>query len=141
MGVFGLTRTYHFSAGHRVESAALTAEDNARLYGPCARPHGHNYLVEVTVAGTPDPATGMALDLAVVDAAVDRVLLTRVDHHDLSGTVPELAGVVTTGEGLARVFWDWLAPALPPGALRRVAVVETANNAFAYCGEAGDDEP
>ena len=49
--------------------------------------------------------------------------------------MPALAGVITTGESLARAFWGWLAPALPPGSLRRVAVVETANNMFEYCGE------
>lgn len=133
-----LTRTYHFSAGHRLESPALDAAANARVYGPCHRPHGHNYLVEVTVAGgAPDPATGMSLDLEALDRAVARVLLDRVDHQDLSRSVPELAGVVTTGEGLARAFWQWLAPVLPAGALRRIAVVETANNTFEYFGEAG----
>lgn len=130
-----LTRRYHFSAAHRLESPALGPEASARLYGPCARAHGHNYYVEVTVAGVPDPATGMAADLGALDTAVRRVLLDRVDHHDLSATVPPLAGVVTTGENLAREFWRWLAPALPPGALRRVAVIETANNVFEYAGD------
>lgn len=135
MTTFALTRSYHFSAGHRLESAALSPEDNARVYGPCYRPHGHNYNVEVTVSGRMDPATGMAADLGELDATVERVLLARVDHYDLSTAVPALAGVITTGENLARTFWDWLEPALPAGALRRVAVVETANNTFEYFGD------
>ena len=130
-----VTRSYHFSAGHRLENPALSDEDNARIYGQCYRQHGHNYLMEVTVAGTLDPVTGMSVDLAVVDAAVDTAVLKRVDHFDLSATVPELTGVTTTGENLARTFWQWLEPALPPGRLRRVAVVETANNVFEYCGD------
>lgn len=136
MGAFAITRRYHFSAGHRLENAALGAEDNARLYGQCYRQHGHNYQVEVTVAveGV-DPATGMSIDLGLVDAAVKAALLDRVDHYDLSAAVPGLAGVITTGENLARTFWGWLEPALPPGRLRRVAVVETDNNAFEYCGQ------
>ena len=134
MTTYALTRRYHFSAGHRLESAALSPEDNARVYGQCYRPHGHNYDVEVTVAGAMDPATGMAADLGELDAVVERVLLERVDHYDLSSAVPALAGVVTTGENLARTFWEWLAPALPAGSLRRVAVVETANNTFEYFG-------
>jgi len=137
MGELELTRSYHFSAGHRLESAALDAEDNARVYGPCHRPHGHNYLIEVTVSGRPDPTTGMWADLGAVDAAVERAVLSRVDHHDLSASVPELDGVITTGENLARTFWQWLAPALPPGRLRRIAVIETANNAFEYRGDEG----
>ncbi len=135
MGELTLTRSYHFSAGHRLESPALNPEENARVYGPCYRQHGHNYLLEVTVGGEPDPATGMAADLAAVDAVVESAVLSRVDHYDLSATVPDLRGVITTGESLARTFWQWLELALGPGQLRRVAVIETANNVFEYCGE------
>ncbi len=140
MGDLRLTRSYHFSAGHRLENPALGEEENARIYGPCYRQHGHNYLLEVTVGGELDPVTGMSADLAAVDAAVEAAVLSRVDHYDLSATVPELSGVITTGESLARTFWQWLEPALPPGRLRRVAVVETANNVFEYCGDDGRGE-
>jgi 6-pyruvoyltetrahydropterin/6-carboxytetrahydropterin synthase len=126
---FALTRRYHFSAGHRLENPALGAEENRHLYGQCYRQHGHNYHVEVTVAGTLDPVTG------IVDAAVKAGVLDRVDHYDLSATVPELDGVITTGENLARTFWQWLEPVLPAGRLQRVAVVETDNNVFEYCGD------
>ena len=136
MTAFALTRSYHFSAGHRLASPALGDAENARVYGQCYRQHGHNYVVEVTVTGALDPATGMAADLGTLDEAVRRHVIDRVDHYDLSGAVPALEGVVTTGENLARAFWTWLAPALPAGSLRRVAVVETANNAFEYFGDA-----
>ena len=134
MSAYHLTRSFHFSAGHRLASAVLSDDENARIYGQCFRPHGHNYTVEVTLIGALDPATGMAGDLGELDATVARVLLDRVDHYDLSSAVPALDGVITTGENLARTFWDWLAAALPPGRLARVAVVETANNTFEYCG-------
>jgi 6-pyruvoyltetrahydropterin/6-carboxytetrahydropterin synthase len=132
MTEFALTRRYHFSAGHRLESAAFGVEENARIYGQCFRQHGHNYQIEVTVAGPLDPATGMSVDLGVVDAAVKTAVLDRVDHYDLSSAVPELEGVITTGENLARVFYRWIEAALPAGRLRRVAVVETDNNVFEY---------
>ena len=141
MGDLRVTRSYHFSAGHRLENPAWSETDNARVYGQCYRQHGHNYLIEVTVVGALDPVTGMSADLAAVDAAVETAVLKRVDHFDLSATVPELRGVITTGESLARIFWQWLDPLLPPGQLRRVAVVETANNVFEYCGEAARGGP
>ena len=140
MSALALTRRYHFSAGHRLASAELSEADNASVYGQCYRQHGHNYLVEVTVSGALDPVTGYSADLGELDAAVQRVLLDRVDHYDLSGTVPALEGVITTGENLARAFWDWLVPVLPADSLRRVRVVETANNAFEYFGERGPSE-
>ena len=130
-----LTRVYHFSAAHRLENPALSAEANAARYGACHRPHGHNYYLEVTVAGRPDPVTGMAVDLARLDDTVSRAVLDRVDHRTLE-QVDALAGVTTTGESLARAFWKMLAPSVATGTLRRVTVVETAKNRFDYEGGA-----
>ena len=129
-----LTRVYHFSAAHRLESPALTAEENARRYGKCAGTHGHNYYLEVTVAGEPDPVTGMLIDIGMVDDVVAHTVLDHVDHQSLEA-VERLAGVITTGESLARSFWHLLSLELPAGALARVAVVETAKNRFEYAGE------
>jgi 6-pyruvoyltetrahydropterin/6-carboxytetrahydropterin synthase len=128
-----LTRVYHFSAAHRLENPALTADQNAELYGPCHRPHGHNYYLEVTVAGAPDPLTGMACDIGRLDDAVNRVVVGEVDHRVLE-EVPGLAGVITTGEGLAHAFWRALASKLPDDALVRIVVQETAKNRFEYRG-------
>ena len=72
-----LTRRYRFSAGHRLHNDALTPEENRRVYGKCNNPngHGHNYLLEVTVSGSIDPATGMIFDLMALDGIVNgRVL-------------------------------------------------------------------
>ena len=129
-----ITRVYHFSAAHQLASAGLSAADNVALYGQCHRPHGHNYYLEVTVAGTPDPRTGMAVDLEALDGHVKRAVLDQVDHAKLE-EAPALAGVITTGESLARAFWRALAPALPTGRLTRVTVQETAKNRFDYRGE------
>src|SRR5262249_59199894 len=118
-----LTRVYHFSAGHRLADPALTDEANEALYGACCRPHGHNYYLEVTVTGRPDPVTGMSVDLGQIDRAVHERVLDHVDHRTLE-QVAALAGVVTTGEGLARAFWRLLAPAVPAGAVPRAPVVE-----------------
>jgi 6-pyruvoyltetrahydropterin/6-carboxytetrahydropterin synthase len=129
-----VTRVYHFSAAHCLASPGLSAGDNAALYGPCARPHGHNYYLEVTVAGVPDPLTGFAVDLERLDRTVARSLLEQVDHHRLEDA-PVLAGVITTGEGLAAAFWRALGEALPAGVLQKVVVQETAKNRFEYPGE------
>ncbi len=129
-----LTRAYHFSAAHRLENPRLSADDNRRLYGPCHRLHGHNYDLEVTVAGVPDPVTGMAVDIAAIDEIVTRRLLDDVDHRALED-VASLAGVITTGESLARAFWRILTGALAPARLVRIVVVETAKNRFEYRGE------
>ena len=129
-----ITRVYHFSAAHQLANPALPAADNAALYGACHRPHGHNYYLEVTVAGAPDARTGMAVDLEALDGHVQQRVLNQVDHAKLE-EVTTLAGVITTGESLARAFWRALAPGLPTGRLSRLTVVETAKNRFEYRGE------
>jgi len=129
-----ITRVYHFSAAHQLANPALPAADNVALYGACHRPHGHNYYLEVTVAGAPDARTGMAVDLAALDDHVQQRVLDQVDHAKLE-EVATLAGVITTGESLARAFWRTLAPGLPTGRLSRLTVVETAKNRFEYRGE------
>ena len=129
-----ITRVYHFSAAHQLANPALPAADNAALYGACYRPHGHNYYLEVTVAGAPDARTGMAVDLEALDGHVQQRVLEQVDHAKLE-EVTTLAGVITTGESLARAFWRTLAPGLPTGRLSRITVVETAKNRFEYRGE------
>lgn len=131
-----VTRVYHFSAAHGLANPVLGADENRELYGACHGLHGHNYYLEVTVAGVPDAVTGMAADLAHVDTAVHRAVLDRVDHQRLE-SVECLEGVITTGEGLARAFWRVLAPALSPVRLVRVGVVETAKNRFEYRGDQG----
>jgi 6-pyruvoyltetrahydropterin/6-carboxytetrahydropterin synthase len=125
-----LTRIMRFSAAHRLTSSRLSAAENRRRYGPCARLHGHNYALEVTVRGPVD-ADGMVMDLTVLERAM-RAVIDLVDHRELGRAVPALAGTATTGENLAAAFYRMLDQALPPGRLARVAVVETENNRFEY---------
>jgi 6-pyruvoyltetrahydropterin/6-carboxytetrahydropterin synthase len=137
MATLYLTKILHFSAAHRLASAALGEAENRALYGPCFRDHGHNYLLEVTVKGRPG-RDGMVIDLGVLEGAMRRAVVDAVDHRDLGRDVPALDGLITTGENLATAFYRMIDAALPPGALHRVALVETANNRFEV---GGDREP
>lgn len=133
-----LTRILHFAAAHRLASPHLSEAENRAVYGQCYRGHGHNYALWVTVRGPLAP-DGTVIDLEVLERAMRRAVVDLVDHRDLDRDVPELAGIPTTGENLARAFHAMLAAALPPGRLHRVVVVETENNRFA-CG-ADEDDP
>lgn len=126
-----LTRTYEFAAAHRLQADALPHETNLELYGKCNNPagHGHNYVLEVTVAGTPDPISGMMLDLGELDRSVHATVVDRYDHRNLNEDLPEFAGRVTTSEVVVQEIWDRLVGAVP-GELYRVRLWETARNAF-----------
>ena len=122
-----LTRVYPISALHVLQQPGLSLEENLELFGACARPHGHNYQVQVTVAGPIDTQTGEVADREVLDATVRTVLIEPYDGSHLNEHFAS-----TTGEALARDFFELLQPRLPDLDLVRVTLVETAKNRFAY---------
>jgi 6-pyruvoyltetrahydropterin/6-carboxytetrahydropterin synthase len=121
-----LTRKMEFSAAHRYHNPAFSPEENARIFGKCNNPngHGHNYVLEVTVGGETDPATGMVLDLKELKELMEREVMDRMDHRSLNHEVPELAGQIPTCENIAAVIWKLLAPKIRRGRLTRVRLWE-----------------
>lgn len=131
-----ITRIYEFAASHRLHVPSLSAEENVRLFGKCnhVHGHGHNYLLEVTVAGEPDPVTGFSVDLGGLDATVEREILERYDHRSLNADVPELEGKNPTSEVVALAIAQRLKPVVP-GKLLAIKLHETARNIFEVRGD------
>ncbi|MFY9688413.1 MAG: 6-carboxytetrahydropterin synthase [Candidatus Acidiferrales bacterium] len=130
-----LTRRYRFSASHRLHSAKFSAEENLRLYGKCNSPygHGHNYVVEVTIAGPVDPATGMIANLGDLDPFVEREVIEPYDQKYLNEEVLEFCVQVPTTENVCREIYRRLKP-FPAARLERVRIEETSNNSFEFAG-------
>jgi 6-pyruvoyltetrahydropterin/6-carboxytetrahydropterin synthase len=124
-------RRYTISASHRLHTDALSAEENRATYGKCNNPHGHghNYVVEVVVAGAMDPETGMVVNMAALDEVVRSRVIDRFDHTNLNLDSLFVNRVPTT-ENLSRAVFALLKDALPAGELERVRVEETENNFF-----------
>ena len=131
-----LGRRYRFSASHRLHSEVLSEEENRRVYGKCNNPHGHghNYVVEVRVSGSMDPATGMVANLADLDGFVEREVIEPFDHKLLNEEVAAFRGFVPTTENLCKEIFRRLKH-FKKAKLERVRVEETSNNAFEYAGE------
>jgi 6-pyruvoyltetrahydropterin/6-carboxytetrahydropterin synthase len=136
-----LTRRYSFSASHRLHSGQLSEAENQSLYGKCNNPfgHGHNYEVEVTLAGPIHPATGMIANLAELDAFVQQHVLADFDHRYLNEEVPVFGKVVPTTENLCIEIYNRL-KTFPGARLERVRIEETSKNSFEYSGN-GQDQP
>ena len=129
-----VSRREAFNAAHVLRNPKLSDAENRRLYGKCANLHGHNYVVEVVVAGAIDPATGYVLDLKRLSDVICRRIIDDVDHRNLNTDVPWLEGLIPTAENLAQAFWERIAPELPQRSLRAVRVWETEKN-WAEVGE------
>ncbi len=127
-----LTRKIEFAASHLYHNPDFSPEENRRVFGKCNNPHGHghNYTLEVTVAGEPDPVTGMVLDLKDLKEILEREVMQRMDHRFLNYEVPELAGQIPTCENIARVIWNLLDPA---DQARQAAPRAALRNAGSLC--------
>jgi 6-pyruvoyltetrahydropterin/6-carboxytetrahydropterin synthase len=129
-----VTTTYEFAAAHRLHAPSKSDEENTELYGKCNNPrgHGHNYGLEVTVAGEPDAETGEIIAQPILDKIVDREVFERFDHRHLNDDCPEFVDLIPTSENLARVIFQVLEPALRERgvSLARVGLHETMKNYF-----------
>jgi 6-pyruvoyltetrahydropterin/6-carboxytetrahydropterin synthase len=131
-----LGRRYRFAASHRLHSTQLSDAENGRLYGKCNNPHGHghNYVVEISLSGDVDPATGMIANLADLDGFVEREILEAFDHRSLNEEVPAFRDKVPTTENLCVEIFQRL-KSFSPARLERVRVEETTNNSFEYTAD------
>jgi 6-pyruvoyltetrahydropterin/6-carboxytetrahydropterin synthase len=137
MPIVELTRRTHFCAAHRLHSPHLSDEENARVYGPCNNPygHGHNYYLEVTIEGEPDPRTGMVINLKELDDIIENEITSVCDHHNFEYDVPFTHGMISTMENLVVAIWNILEKNIPRGRLKQIRLWESENNSATYCGK------
>ncbi|MCW5966835.1 MAG: 6-carboxytetrahydropterin synthase [Bryobacterales bacterium] len=131
-----ITRRMEFSASHVCALSSLSSAENQAIYGDGANPngHGHNYVLEVTLAGKPNPVTGMIFDLKALKDIINEEVIGPMDHRFLNREVPPFDRVVPTTENLALEIWRRLFPRLElgHGRLHRVRVYET-DDLFVDC--------
>lgn len=124
-----ITKAINFSAAHWLNNPALSPEENRKIFGPDNDParHGHNYRLEVTVAGEIDPHTQMVMNLIDLKQLLMTEIYDAVDHKDLTEDVDFLKGIIPTAENLVTVFWKRIEPKLPRGVkLEQIRLYETA---------------
>jgi 6-pyruvoyltetrahydropterin/6-carboxytetrahydropterin synthase len=132
-----VTRRVEFSASHYYHNPHLSPEENRRIFGKCNNPHGHghNYTLEVTVAGEVDPVTGMVMDLKDLKKLLEQEVLQLMDHRFLNKEVPAFASTIPTTENIAVEIWKLLAPKLVFGRLHRIRLYETPDLFVDYYGD------
>jgi len=135
-GVVFITRQVHFNSAHRLLNPFKDQKWNEEKFGPCNNPHwhGHNYVLEVTVKGEPDPETGYVLDLAELKRILHTAVVDKCDHRNLNSDVDFLRGINPSTENLVIAFWHQIEPRLPAGRLHCVRLYETPRNFAEFFG-------
>ena len=115
----------HFSAAHCLKGYA----------GNCARMHGHNWKVRVSVSARELDELGMGIDFRTLRGYVDEVV-GRLDHQNLS-EVPPFDALNPTSEHLARYIFTTLKKKLGDGRIevRAVEVWESERYSVRYSEE------
>ncbi len=133
-----ISRKAHFNAAHQLWIPSLSEEENFEMFGKCANPnfHGHNFDLYVSVKGSPDPKTGLVMDLKVLKKIINEQVVDQLDHQNLNIDVPWLAGIMPSIENIAVAMWQRIEPHLPESvSLHKVTLWETQNNFVEYYGE------
>jgi 6-pyruvoyltetrahydropterin/6-carboxytetrahydropterin synthase len=136
-----ITRRVDFSASHVCRVQGLSEQENQALYGPAAnaKGHGHNYILEVTLEGDPDPATGMVFDVKRLKEILNETVIGPMDHRFLNYEVAPFDRIVPTAENVAVEIWNRLAPRFEREAARlhNVRLYETEDLYVDYGGNLG----
>jgi len=130
-----LTKTYRFSAGHRLYIRGLSEEENFVIFDTCSNPngHGHDYYVQVKVTGEINPETGVIINLQELDNTVN-IVINELDHKRLDIEVPYFEENQPTGENIAKYMWERIKPDLGEK-LIHLTLSETSNSYFEYYEE------
>lgn len=135
-----VTRKSHFNASHRLHNPNKSDEWNQRVFGKCNNPnwHGHNYIIEVTVAGEPDPDTGYVIDLGELKSIIKKRVIDPCDHKNLNLEVPFLEGIIPSTENLCKAFFNEIEEEFKQiedntSTLYSVRLQETERNSAEYC--------
>lgn len=131
-----VTRREVFSASHRLYNPDFTEKKNDEIFGKCNNPngHGHNYVIEVIVAGELNPKTGYLIDLKVLKKIINENIIEKVDHKHLNTDVDFMKGIIPTAENIAIKCWEQIVDKIPSGKLYSVKIYETENNYAEYKG-------
>ncbi len=133
-----ITRRETFNAAHKLWQPNWSEEKNNEVFGRCANKnwHGHNFVLYVTVSGTPDPESGFVMNLKDLSAIIKNEVTEKLDHKNLNLDVPFLDGIMTSTENVIIAIWQILEPIIAAygAALAKLKLVETENNFVEYFG-------
>ncbi|MEM7009280.1 MAG: 6-carboxytetrahydropterin synthase, partial [Thermodesulfobacteriota bacterium] len=113
----------------------LSEQENFEIYHTCssANGHGHDYYVQIKVAGDIDADTGMIINVDKLDHVLLAVI-EELDHKRLDIEIPFFESEQPTGENIAKYIWGKIKPELGD-MLIHIKLSETSTSYFEYYEE------
>lgn len=138
MNMVFITREIEFSASHRLYLEEYSDDKNYEVFGKCANlnGHGHNYKLQVTVSGVPDPKHHMVIHFVKLTSILNEAVTMPLDHKHLNHDVPFLKEVLPTSENIVISLWEVLTKAFlgQPFTLYRLKLYSTDRSWVEYFG-------
>lgn len=103
-----ISKSYSFDAAHQLYRNDWTEEQNDRVFGKCARLHGHTYTMEVELTGDVDPVSGMILNYFLLDQIVKPLVEHSLDHQFLNELFDKADVDLTTAENMVGQIAKWI---------------------------------
>jgi 6-pyruvoyltetrahydropterin/6-carboxytetrahydropterin synthase len=134
MNKVAVIRREHFNAAHRLYRKDWDDTHNKQVFGKCSLPHyhGHNYELEVKVAGEIDPETGFVIDLKLLSDIVQEHVLEYFDHKNLNLDTEEFRMLNPTAENIAVVIYNRIRPYIAQPLDLFIRLYETPRNFVEY---------
>ena len=131
-----ITRVERFSASHQLVNPNISEEKNKEIFDKCHEMHGHNYKLEVTVAGKPDSESGYVMDFKELKDIIKNEIIEKVDHQHLND-VEIFKDLILTAEFMVKKFWEILESKINRDTVKlySVKLYETENNFVLYKGD------
>ena len=134
--MISVTRKSHFNAAHRLNNPKWSEEKNEEFFGLCNNKiyHGHNYELDVTVAGEIDEESGYLVDMKELSDIIESEIESRFDHKNLNLDTEEFRELNPTAENIALVIWNILRKKIPKKFQLSIKLYETPRNFVEYSG-------
>lgn len=129
-----ITKKFKFCAAHQYWNIDWDAKKNREVFREDSRLHGHNYTLEVTVKGFPDPDTGFVTDLSEIKRLVNEKIINVIDHSRIEKDLTWFKDKQPSTENMVIWMWNEIEPEITSGKLYRIRLVETPTIYTDYFG-------
>jgi len=134
-----ITKQFKFCAAHKYWNNKWDKKKNIEIFEDDVRVHGHNYDLDITIKGNPDPESGFIINISELKQLVNERVLKFLDHSEIQKDVKWFENKQPSTENLVIFIWNQICDKIPAnGSLYKIKLRETPSIYTEYYGPNGD---